>query len=913
MKRLSYIILLFITLLAGCGKTGLRDELTELHNEIDELRTMLAQTNSNIEALQTIVAALQTNDYVTGVTPIVSGQLEIGYTITFSQSGPVTIYHGRDGYAPMIGIGLDPEDGIHYWTLDGKWLLDSNGDRVRAVGERGKTPQLKIEDGFWHISYDDGKNWTLLDKASGEKGDSLFESIEVEDDKITFILSDGRTFTIPRNARVRLILDIPDEETGVIPGSEIRIGYTLENATDSTIVTASSDGIYTVRTEKTDQSHGNIFVRCPYKYSDGFINIMVYDGSSYSFLKVIRFYEERMTFADGLEFYLGPEGGELSIPFSTNFSFNLSIDEASRNWISIISTDVRSEMKDGEVKLKIKRNDNEWTRSGKISVLPFNSTGEVYTEIHINQASAFFSISQSGYSVSSEGEIIQTSISSSRGIRVIIPEDAQEWISTEVEEMGEGHYTLTSTISRNDSGSGRSASIQLYSDDGNTRLGSIEIVQSSPEEDGADNMVLTVRANVSNDFTATIGVDKYGTESYDFHIDWGDGQAERITGNTLKDISHRYDIETPESFNVIISGRLPLLKNGDVLCITDVLQWGQTGLRSIKLSNNYMLRSIAGCKEGEFALLENITFSGCTGLEKIPEDLFADCRSLRTLTNTFTNCTRLSDIPEGLFRGCTSVTQFNSIFYGCIGIKAIPENLFAECREALYFNSTFYNCTGLNEIPENLFAECTKAAYFDQTFAFCKGISRIPSKLFSNCKLSNGFFKTFYSCSGITEIPEDLFSECPEVTTFAGTFSGCSSLKAIPSALFAACSKVTDFSDVFASCSEIEELPSNLFSSCRQVESFSSAFINARRLKTIPTDLFDRNRKVTNFSNTFSGCESYEGESPYTVIDGTKYHLYERAHNPDQFIRPASYRGCFSRCYNLNDYESIRLLWPDAV
>ena len=53
--------------------------------------------NTNITSLQLIVEALQGNDYVTGVTPVVENGKTIGYTITFIKSGPVTIYHGKDG------------------------------------------------------------------------------------------------------------------------------------------------------------------------------------------------------------------------------------------------------------------------------------------------------------------------------------------------------------------------------------------------------------------------------------------------------------------------------------------------------------------------------------------------------------------------------------------------------------------------------------------------------------------------------------------------------------------------------------------------------------------------------------------------------------------------------------------------
>ena len=74
---------------------------------------------------------------------------EVGYTITFSKSNPITIFHGKDGQngmdgtdgkdgtTPTIGVKQDV-DGIYYWTLDGDWLTDERGDKIKAEGTDGK-------------------------------------------------------------------------------------------------------------------------------------------------------------------------------------------------------------------------------------------------------------------------------------------------------------------------------------------------------------------------------------------------------------------------------------------------------------------------------------------------------------------------------------------------------------------------------------------------------------------------------------------------------------------------------------------------------------------------------------------------------------------------------------------------------
>lgn len=267
MKRNLIIYLLAICSLCAChDNSGLYGLLNDYDYRITLLEQKCDKLNTNIAALQTIIDALQTGDYITSVTPITSGGDEIGYTITFGNHESITIYNGQngvdgkdgadgrngqDGYngqTPIIGVAQDI-DGIYYWTLDGKWLLDDNGNKLRVTGQDGKdgrdgvdgqdglngvdgqnghdgtngtngangiTPQLKIESDYWWISYDNGATWTQLGKAKGDKGtdgkdgkdgkdgengtngDSMFESVYIDDDFVYFTLTNGTTITIAR-------------------------------------------------------------------------------------------------------------------------------------------------------------------------------------------------------------------------------------------------------------------------------------------------------------------------------------------------------------------------------------------------------------------------------------------------------------------------------------------------------------------------------------------------------------------------------------------------------------------------------------------------------------------------------------------------------------------------------------------
>ena len=107
----------------------------------------------------------------------------------------MTIYHGKNAVAPVIGIRQD-EGGVYYWTLNGEWLLDDDARKVPVHGKDGATPQLKIEQDCWYVSYD-GTNWTELGKVSEGEGDGMFRSVTMDEEYAYFTLIDGTVLTVP--------------------------------------------------------------------------------------------------------------------------------------------------------------------------------------------------------------------------------------------------------------------------------------------------------------------------------------------------------------------------------------------------------------------------------------------------------------------------------------------------------------------------------------------------------------------------------------------------------------------------------------------------------------------------------------------------------------------------------------------
>lgn len=220
----------FILLMATCfamscsefDDSDIWNKLNDHEYRIAYLEEVCNKMNEDIVNLQTIVTALEANDYIVSVSPLQDGS---GYVLIFKLGKSIIINHGKDGADGKNGIdgkdGVTPTisvmkdvDGIYYWTINGEWLL-INGDKVRASaidgkngnngadgkdgkdGTNGITPKFKIEDNYWYISYDNGESWEALGKATGSDGlngadgDTMFKRVYVEDGYVCFELNDG--------------------------------------------------------------------------------------------------------------------------------------------------------------------------------------------------------------------------------------------------------------------------------------------------------------------------------------------------------------------------------------------------------------------------------------------------------------------------------------------------------------------------------------------------------------------------------------------------------------------------------------------------------------------------------------------------------------------------------------------------
>jgi len=202
-------------LLTSCDKYNYTDDLQGLGKRVEILEAMVLQANNDLEALNIIIATIQKNGYVTN---IVEGE-DGSYTITFNDGNVVTLRDGKDGEdgnsTLNISVTQDPSTGLWYWTKDGQWIVDGDGNRMQAGATDGKDgsnasvviPQVRINPvtRYWEISTDGGNTWTSTYITAigkdGEKGrDDIFKSVIFSEDGkyVTFVMRNGSgSYTVP--------------------------------------------------------------------------------------------------------------------------------------------------------------------------------------------------------------------------------------------------------------------------------------------------------------------------------------------------------------------------------------------------------------------------------------------------------------------------------------------------------------------------------------------------------------------------------------------------------------------------------------------------------------------------------------------------------------------------------------------
>lgn len=274
-------------LLGFAACTGeLEDRVTSLENRLDKLEALV---NDNVNSIKALVEANAKAVTINSVTTT-----DNGYVIKFSDGTTATITNGQDGAPGQNGqdgapgqdgkdaaapqIGVQEIDGVLYWTVNGE-LLKFNGENIRVTGNDGQdgapgqdgqdgkdgiTPQFKVEEGKWYISFD-GEVWSEVGSAVTEVKSVV--TVETTDEAYIFHIDDT-TISIPKTNAFSLKLD-QNDSIELKAGERIMLTYNIVGEDETTHVAVESSNFKA----ELDEYTKTLFITAPAEPVDGYVLI----------------------------------------------------------------------------------------------------------------------------------------------------------------------------------------------------------------------------------------------------------------------------------------------------------------------------------------------------------------------------------------------------------------------------------------------------------------------------------------------------------------------------------------------------------------------------------------------------------------------------------------------------------------
>ena len=272
--------------------------------------------------------------------------------------------------------------------------------------------------------------------------------------------------------------------------------------------------------------------------------------------------------------------------------------------------------------------------------------------------------------------------------------------------------------------------------------------------------VFKITTTAANTVFTTPLVD-YGGLTPSLTISWGDSTSSPlITSSTSVDRIHTF--VTVGTYTITISGFMPGFRvdnnAGIRTLVTELVQWGIVGLRTVNFYGCTNLTSIPGSASlsgvgGYTGLAEVISFASfmrSTRITTIPTDIFDYSPNATTFTDSFSGITTITTVPTGLFDNVPLATTFASCFFACTGLITVSSTLFDTNTLAINFSSTFRNCRALGNVLQ--FTYNTNVTIFNNIYnmsSTANALAGTAPELWNRTPTPSGT-DAFNNCTGLS-------------------------------------------------------------------------------------------------------------------------------------------------------------------
>ena len=175
-------------------------------------------------------------------------------------------------------------------------------------------------------------------------------------------------------------------------------------------------------------------------------------------------------------FTIPAEGGVAIISYQTNIDCDVIIPEEAQDWITI--TPATRGLVSESITLDIAENTTYSARTAVIKVVA-KDNAELVVEYTINQVQndAILADEDNTFTLPSEGGNIEIAYRTNVDCEVVIPDEAQDWVTIAPSTRGLSTYSTTLNIAENNSGKERSCVVKVVSQDDNELSAEYTIIQ----------------------------------------------------------------------------------------------------------------------------------------------------------------------------------------------------------------------------------------------------------------------------------------------------------------------------------------------------------------------------------------------------------------------------------------------------
>lgn len=524
LTMLSLVLLGFAS--TSCyDDSKLWEKVEDLDVRVETLETLCTQMNSNLTALTELINAMTMGDVIVGVTPIKDNGVEIGWQILLKDREPVVIYHGKNGAAgadgkdgvngtngqdaeaPVFGVKEDT-DGFYYWTLDGEFVVDAEGNKLPVTAA---APKVKVENETWMVSYDDGKTWTELGPAVTVG----IKDVEYTDDVLILTMNDGTKINVKIGSGFKVVLREFDA-TALQYGSDLEIPYTIEGAEGEVVVFLLQEGS-AFKAELVEESAlaGKVVVKqlaAETKESKGKVGIFAVaeDGTTVS--QAVRLTSGVFTTVEGNKdtYAVAPVGGKVVFTVATNALYKVNgLEEC--DWITYIPPTKAVENKG--LTFNVRANAGNEARNAAVEVV----SGALKLGFTITQEGGF---SLAGTYKFKDGKTVGGKDGSTTAKGLIEQYGGWDPVKASVNSMKDDKFTFTATgVDANGNETG-TVTFDKGADGKTWNYKLLDNMNNNKEYDGTEMYcIFSIEGTTNYVFDATAGTVTLSTDGREYVVD----------------------------------------------------------------------------------------------------------------------------------------------------------------------------------------------------------------------------------------------------------------------------------------------------------------------------------------------------------------------------------------------------------